>query len=256
MQQYLSLKYDEFLNKQEDARIPCTLKIPAKEVGLQKFESRDVAEIGLEDTPKVWVLNFNLHILEDGDLLFPGESPYVWLGKVHNSPSPCIAPSGMASVAGDQDYAVLENLINSIEVAYINNFASAVLALGAQVLNVHYELVQTIEEGVPVATVYGDIACGNSKILDSCLSMMGTTDSDHSVKSCPDGQFINLSSRTILGIVYDDEDMPARLSGKIMKVFDQTSVAFQGKMVKPRTSFIAAVNTECFEGLVQSTGYK
>ena len=43
----------------------------------------------------------------------------VWLGKVHNSPSPCIAPSGMASVAGDQDYAVLENLINSIEVAYI-----------------------------------------------------------------------------------------------------------------------------------------
>ena len=142
MQQYLSLKYDEFLNKEEDAQIPCTLKITAKEVGLQKFESRDLAEIGSEDTPKVWVLNFNLYILEDGDLLFPGKSPYVWLGKVHNSPSPCIAPSGMASVAGDQDYAVLENLINSIEVAYINNFASAVLALGAQVLNVHYELVQ------------------------------------------------------------------------------------------------------------------
>ena len=141
LQQYLSLKYDEFLNKEEDARIPCKLKIAAKEVGLQKFESRDLAEIGSEDTPKVWVLNFNLHIPEDGDLLFPGESPYVWLGKVHNSPSPCIAPSGMASVAGDQDYAVLENLINSIEVAYINNFASAVLALGAQVLNVHYELV-------------------------------------------------------------------------------------------------------------------
>ena len=86
----------------------------------------------------------------------------------------------------------------------------------------HYELVQTVE-GVPVAIVYGDIACGKSKILDSCLSMMGTADSDHSVKSCPDGQFINLSSRTTLGIVYDDEDVPARLSNKVMKVFDQTS---------------------------------
>ena len=124
-------------------------------------------------------------------------------------------------------------------------------------LNVYYELVQTVEKGVPVAIVYGDIACGKSKILDSCLSMMGTADSDHSVKSCPDGQFINLSSRTTLRIVYDDEDIPARLSGKIMKVFDQTSsVAFQAKMVKPRKSFIAAVNTECFEGLVQSARYK
>ena len=110
LQQYLSLKYDEFLNKENDARIPCTLKIAAKEVGLQKFKSRDLAEIGSEDMPKVWVLNFNLHILEDGDLLFPEESLYVWLGKVHNSLSPCIAPSGMASVAGDQDYAVLEKL--------------------------------------------------------------------------------------------------------------------------------------------------
>ena len=83
-------------------------------------------------------------------------------------------------------------------------------------LNVHYELVQIVE-GVPVAIVYGDIACGKSKILDSCLSMMGTADSDHSVKNCPDGQFTNLSSRTTLGIVYDD-DVPACLSDKIMSV--------------------------------------
>ena len=32
LQQYLSLKYDEFLNKEEDARITCTLTIAAKEV--------------------------------------------------------------------------------------------------------------------------------------------------------------------------------------------------------------------------------
>ena len=82
-----------------------------------------------------------------------------------------------------------------------------------------------VESTVPVAIVYGDISCGESKILDACLSMTGTADSDHSVKSCPDGQFITLCSKTTLGLVYDDEDTPARLSGKIMKVYDHTSLA-------------------------------
>ena len=80
---------------------------------------------------------------------------------------------------------------------------------------------------------------------------MGTAESDHSVKSCPDGQFLKLCSQMTLVLVYDDEDIPDRLSGKIVKVFDHTAVAFQGKTVKPRTSFIEAVNTECFEVVVK-----
>ena len=55
------------------------------------------------------------------------------------------------------------------------------------------------------------------------------------IKSCPDGQFIQLCSKTTLGVVYDDEDVTTRLTGKIMKVFDSISVPHQGKMVKPRT---------------------
>ena len=52
--------------------------------------------------------------------------------------------------------------------------------------------------------------------------------------------------------MHDDEDAPTRLTGKIIMVFDRISVSHQGKMVKPRTSFIAAVNTECFESEVKT----
>ena len=92
----------------------------------------------------------------------------------------------------DQDDAVLETLIQA---AYINNFPSA---LSVQLLSVHYKRIQRLEEGVPVAILYGDVACGKSRILDACLSLMGTADS---VKSCSDGQFIKLfPNNTWLGV--------------------------------------------------------
>lgn len=250
LQQYLSTKYDDFLKNGENRSWPS--KLAAQEVGLQHFETHELADIGAEDTPKVWVLNNTLHILQDGQVVPQGDSPYIWLGDVYKQVSANIAPCGLVSIAGDQDDSVLSDLIDTIRVSYINNFASALFTLGAQVLSVHYEMIQSLEEGVPVALLYGDIACGKSRILDACLSLMGTSDSDHSVKSCPDGQFIQLCSKTTLGVVYDDEDVPTRLTGKIMMVFDSISVPYQGKMVKPRTSFLAAVNTECFEGVVKT----
>lgn len=253
LQQYLSAKYDDFMKNGENIPWPC--KLAAKEVGLQHFEIHELADVGAEDTPNVWVLNDSLHILPDGQVVPQGASPYIWLGGVYKQVSANIAPYGLASVAGDQDNSVLHDLIDAIRVAYINNFASALFTLGAQVLSVHYEMIQSLEEGVPVALLYGDIACGKSRILDACLSLMGTSDSDHSVKSCPDGQFIQVCSKTTLGVVYDDEDAPTRLTGKIMMVFDGISVSHQGKMAKPRTSFIAAVNMECFEGVVKTARY-
>ena len=133
-------------------------------------------EIGVaEHAPRVWVLNFHLHVVEDGRLLPAIESPYIWLGGAYMSTSPSIAPNGMASIASvdDQDDAVLETLVQAVKVAYINNFPSALFALGAQVLSVHYEGIKQLEEGVPVAILYGDVACGKSRILDACLSLNG-----------------------------------------------------------------------------------
>ena len=59
------------------------------------------------------MLNFHLHVVEDGRLLPAIESPYVWLGGAYMSSSPSVAPNGLASIVSvdDQDDAVLETLV-------------------------------------------------------------------------------------------------------------------------------------------------
>ena len=153
----------------------------------------------------------------------------------------------------EQDKGVIKPLIDAVRMSYINNFPSALLTLGAQVLNVHYELVLQLAKGVPISLLYGDPGCGKTRIIELALSLLGTADSFHSIKSCSDGHFVKLCSRTTLGVAYDDESDPVKLSGKIMKLFEGKPVMFEGNTIVPRTSFIAAVNRECFEVLVKQS---
>ena len=80
LQQYLSAKYEQFLKQQETGQFswPC-IKLAAKEVGLQEFEKKDLAEIGVaEHAPRVWVLNFHLHVVEDSRPWPAEESPHIY----------------------------------------------------------------------------------------------------------------------------------------------------------------------------------
>ena len=84
-----------------------------------------------------------------GELIDPRRSPYVWLGDFHHYKTEDIAPHNMASDLDDeQDVSVLNPLIKAIQVAYVNNFVSAVLVVGAQIPNIHYEVVFQLEGGV------------------------------------------------------------------------------------------------------------
>lgn len=92
-------------------------------------------------------------------------------------------------------------------------------------LNVNYELVQSLE-GVPVATVYKGVSCGISNILDACLQQKQLILTTQSIAVPIVYHFVFRNNPWHLA--YDDEDAPAHLSGKIMLVYDHTSVAIQG----------------------------
>ena len=246
-------KYEVFLKKED--RMEWPVKLAASVVGLQRQSPHDQEEIGASDEDSaVWVVNFSLHVRADGQVIHPRTSPYIWLGDFHKVRSENIAPYNMASKADEeQDVYVLKPLIKAVRTAYVNNFPSALLTLGAQVLNVHYERILQLERGVPIALLYGDVGCGKSRIIETALSLLGTADSFHSVKSCSDGQFVKICSRTTLGLAYYDEADAPRLSGKVMKLFEGKPIVYEGAMTKPRTSFLAAVNRECFDVLVKQT---
>ncbi len=102
---------------------------------------------------------------------------------------------------------------------------------------------------VPIALLHGDVQCGKSTIMEAAVSLMGTSTTKHLLKGSTDLQFLLISSQTTLGLVLDDVTDYTNLLEKVMLLFDGKAVAHQRTSVKPRTSFMTAVNLRCFSGL-------
>lgn len=143
----------------------------------------------------------------------------------------------------------LTNLILALQSSYVNNFPSALMVLGAQVLNTHYELVLDMAKGVPIALLFGDVQTGKTRVLEAALSLVGTQHS-HILKRCADTRFLKICSQSTLGAVLDDLTESKSILEKIMLLFDgKPIIEASGERIKPRTSFIASTNMDCFQSL-------
>ena len=165
---YLMFKYEEFATKCEGEP---KYFVAARYLGLQ--DSRDAESEG-----KVWVLNKSLHFTEDGKALEPEQSPFIWLADFARGRSELtnIIPNNTFSaiVTGDlSEKRTLQSLVNSLKSVYDDNFAAAVLTLGAQVMSVHYETLNDNGYNVPAAVLFGDISqgpkinCNQSSFVDA-----------------------------------------------------------------------------------------
>ncbi len=143
IQEYLIGKYEDFLKKTEEMHWP--IKIACKAFGLRCVSDEEAESVDYETSEKVWVLNRDMHVSEDGELYNPKESPFIWLGAVRKTKgnSENVASHELKSTATcsgqDPTRASLKVLLRAVINSYLNNLPSALLALGAQVLNVHYE---------------------------------------------------------------------------------------------------------------------
>lgn len=189
IQEHLSVKYRQFLLQQNgDEKL---VKIAAKNVGLQEIDEEDYAveELHLRRDAKLWVLNSSVHVTSSGRLVSPEDSPFVWLGNYKNSSNVCTSykyASAAEPVQPDKD--ALTAVVQALHVSYLNNFPPASLALGAQLLNLHFQQLLPVMKGVPIAVLYGAAACGKSTAMHTALSFLGTQ-SSHYIGHCPDVTF-------------------------------------------------------------------
>ena len=109
--------------------------------------------------------------------------------------------------------------------------------------------------GVPAGVLYGDVQTGKSTAMEAALSLLGTQES-HYRKRCSDVRFLRITSQTTLGLVLDDLTQANGLVEKIMILFDGKAVESGGETLKPRTSFMTALNMSCFNLLVKHHRYK
>ena len=230
------------------------IKIAVKVVGLQEIneDNPTVKEINLDPNSEVWVLNRSTHIAVDGSLIPPRKSPFVWMGSLikNKKGSENIASPSLASTVAPHSLSptALRGLIKALEHSYLQTFASSLLVIGVHVLHLHYEMLLHEMSGVPVGVLYGDVQTGKTTAMQSALSLLGTHES-HYRKRCSDGRFFQLTAQTTLGLVLDDLTNVGGILEKIMVLFDGQNIDVGGETIKPRTSFMTAVNMKQFKQL-------
>lgn len=100
---------------------------------------------------RVWVLNDRIHIDEDGQLIQPEKSTYVWVAKY--LPSTTLSSLGIpdndtASTVSARKFSRrgLKKLIDALQTVYERNFHAAIINEGGK---------------VPAAIATGDVSLGN-----------------------------------------------------------------------------------------------
>lgn len=78
-------KYEQFLDRQRLGEDVFPIKLAATCVGLQKVTEEEAGDINLSLEKKVWVLNQDVHVAEDGQLIDATQSPFVWLGSLRET---------------------------------------------------------------------------------------------------------------------------------------------------------------------------
>ena len=177
IQEHLSIKYHQFLLQQDDDML---VEIAAKNVGLQEIDVEDYAveDLHLRRDAKVWVLNSSVYITSSGQLVSPDNSPSVWLGSNRHSSSVCASykyASAAEPVQGDAN--ALTAVMRALHGSYLNNFPPALLALAAQLMNLHFQQLLPVMKGVPIAVLYGAAAYGQSTAMRTALSLLSTQSS-------------------------------------------------------------------------------
>lgn len=98
--------------------------------------------------------------------------------------------------------------------------------------------------------LFGDVQSGKTRILEAALSLVGTQNT-HLLKKCSDNNFLKLCAQTTLGVVLDDITDAKSIIEKIMFFFDGKPVEVSEDRIKPRTSFLASANMDCFQNLAK-----
>ena len=236
---YLMYKTDSFVHNGAS-----TKKSAARATGLQKQPKWLNPS---SQAMKVWVLNGDVHLNEDGKPIQPSESPYLWLGDVCSGRPDVLQPeiqTGQHLIADPNsksiatlplDKSVLSTLIATLENYYDHNFPAALCVLGGYVAAVHYESLISDYGCVPATIAYGEVQCGKSKATKAALSTVGLTKPNF-FNQLSDSKSFEFTSQTTMGMVLDDPEDLKQIAKKLVYHFQRAHASTKAYDYEPRTT--------------------
>lgn len=202
---------------------------------------------------KIWVLNGDVQLDDNGMPVSLDESPYIWLGEVCGSRPELLQPepiTGHLRIADPtkkscvslplNEYAAVD-LIDILDRYYAHNLPAVLLIIGGFIVCVHYESMIEQHGSVPATIAYGPIQCGKSKATRVALSLMGVS-APNFFTNISDCKAFEYTSQTTLGMVLDDPEDLKQVSKKLTYHFQKSSAATKMYCYKPRTTFITSMN--------------
>lgn len=215
---------------------------------------------------KVWVLNGDVHLNEDGKPIPPSESPYLWLGDVCSGRPDVLQPeiqTGQHLIADPNsksivtlplDKSALSTLIATLENYYDHNFPAAICVLGGYVVAVHYESLISDYVCVPATIAYGEVQCGKSKATKAALSTVGLTKPNF-FNQLSDSKSFEFTSQTTMGMVLDDTEDLKQIAKKLIYHFQRAHASTKAYDYEPRTTFIMSMNLKMLRKLAKEARY-
>lgn len=225
---YLMRKVEEFYTDDEN---PPSSKEVASVMGLQPCD-------GEGDREHIWVLNAEVHINEDGQLIPPHTSPYIWLASYTSQELASLPTFEMASLSKPSlSSEALLDLVQALQDVHQENLPAALMMLGAQVLCCHYERIITKAGQVPAVVAFGDVSLGKSKATEAAQSLLGLPRSYRPSK-ITDTQGIKLASQTTMGYMIDDPSDVNDVAEKILVYFEKGSYVSRAGTYEPKCTFL------------------
>ena len=212
---------------------------------------------------RIWVLNSDIQLDDDGNILQLGETPYLWLGDVCH-----IRPELLKPEAGTGEYTIADpkrrsictspmrketliDLLNVMEKYYGDSFPAVLYLMGGYVLANHYEALISQYGKVPSTIIYGEVQCGKTTATRAILGTMGVSDAKF-FSELTDAKAYAFTSQTTLGMVIDDPDDLKQLVIKIIYHFQKAPVASMRGEYEPRTTFVTSMNESTLRKLSKS----
>ena len=209
--------------------------------------------LGRQPGSKIWVLNSEIQVDDNGDLITPDESPYIWIGGM-------IGNRNFGNVAPAEDAAIIpsmytsENVFNEtlglLKGAVGNNYLSAFFTIASASMALHYEEVLDKYGMCPTPISVGYKNTGKSTAARTAIALLGTP--QFFLQDFSSTQTSVLTSRKTFPTVLDDPSDLTKVKMLIDNTFNAGGRSITRSTTKSRSTALITLNWDRMKTLCQN----
>ncbi len=206
--------------------------------------------LGRQSGSRVWVLNKEVHLNENGEQIPAIDSEYIWLGAMAGRRSlPNIAQASDAALIplSSSPKTALDKTLACLRRAVDNNFTPAFFVIASAGMAVHYEAVIDKYGMCPVPVAIGFKNTGKSTAARTALALLGTP--QFFIREATVAQMSALSSRKTFPAVFDDPDDLSKLKTLIDNSFNAGARSTSRSTSVSRSTGILTLNMDRMKSL-------